>query len=192
MRQGQGVDRKGVLKSLEIDVDVHVNFVRVRAMSDRTRRPQAEYTIRELADRFDVTARTLRFYEQKGLLTPRRRGATRVYSAADTARLDLILRGRRVGFSLEEIKEMQELDRLGEQSSSRLAIALSRFRDRIATLERQRADIEHALAELTSGCRWLEEKIANREPPEDVKRRARAFEALAAARLNDWTEGASE
>lgn len=174
----------------EIDVDVHVNFVSLRAMSDR--KGKAEYTIRELADRFDVTARTLRFYEQKGLLCPKRRGSTRVYSAADAARLDLILRGRRVGFSLEEIREMQEIERLDEGSRGRLEAALGRFRNRIDTLERQRRDIDYALAELNAGCRWLEEKLADRDPPEDIKRRARAFEALAAARLNDWTEGASE
>jgi len=174
----------------QIDVDVHVNFVSLRVMTQH--KSKAEYTIRELADRFDVTARTLRFYEQKGLLSPTRRGSTRVYSAADAARLDLILRGRRVGFSLEEIREMQEIERLDAGSRHRLEAALERFRDRIATLERQRRDIDYALAELTAGCRWLEEKIADREPPEDIKRRARAFEALAAARLNDWTEGASE
>jgi len=174
----------------EIDVDVHVNFVSLPAMSDRT--GKAQYTIRELADRFDVTARTLRFYEQKGLLTPKRRGSTRIYSAADAARLDLILRGRRVGFSLEEIREMQEIESLDAGSRRRLEAALARFKERIATLERQRRDIDYALAELNAGCLWLEEKIADRDPPEDIKRRARAFEALAAARLNDWTEGASE
>jgi DNA-binding transcriptional MerR regulator len=153
---------------------------------------KAEYTIRELADRFDVTARTLRFYEQKGLLSPRRRGATRIYSAADAARLDLILRGRRVGFSLEEIKEMQDIERLDEGSRLHLEAALTRFKDRIATLERQRADIDNALKELTAGTRWLEERLADREPPDDIKRRARAFEALAAARLDEWTSGSAE
>ena len=161
-------------------------------MTSQTLPIHAEYTIRALADRFGVTARTLRFYEQKGLLSPRRRGAARVYSAADAARLDLILRGRRVGFTLEEIKEMQELERLDEGSRLHLEAALTRFRDRIATLERQRADIDHALKELTAGTRWLEERLADREPPEDIKRRARAFEALAAARLNEWTSGSAE
>lgn len=152
---------------------------------------KAEYTIRELADRFDVTARTLRFYEQKGLLSPTRRGATRVYSAADAARLDLILRGRRVGFSLEEIKEMQDIERLDEGSRLHLETALARFKDRIAALQRQRADIDNALKELTAGCRWMEERLADRDPPEDIKRRARAFEALAAARLDEWTSGSA-
>lgn len=161
-------------------------------MTESMTQAPAEYTIRELADRFDVTARTLRFYEQKELLTPTRRGATRVYSAADAARLDLILRGRRVGFTLEEIKEMQEIERLDKGSRLHLEDALIRFKARIATLERQRADIDHALSELTAGCSWLEERLANREPPEDIKRRARAFEALAAARLAEWTSGSAE
>ena len=94
-------------------------------MSAETSQIKAEYSIRELADRFDVTARTLRFYEQKGLLSPSRRGATRIYSATDAARLDLILRGRRVGFSLEEIKEMQEIESLGEGSRPRMEAALA-------------------------------------------------------------------
>lgn len=161
-------------------------------MSAGTSHLKAEYTIRELAVRFDVTARTLRFYEQKGLLSPKRRGATRIYSATDAARLDLILRGRRVGFSLEEIKEMQEIESLGEGSRPRMEAALQRFQDRITTLNRQRADIDHALKELKNGCRWLEERIADREPPEDVKRRAHAFEALAAASLQAWGEEATE
>ncbi|XBQ15397.1 MAG: MerR family DNA-binding transcriptional regulator [Oceanicaulis sp.] len=150
------------------------------------------YTIREIAERFGVTARTLRFYEQKGLLSPERRGATRLYSRADRARLALILRGKRVGFSLEDIKEMLEIETLDSRSRDQMERALDRFRERIETLELQRKDIDEALAELTAGCRWLEERLADRDPPDEVKRRARAFEALAAARLEDWTHGSAE
>jgi len=149
----------------------------------------AEFTIRELAERFDVTPRTLRFYEQKGLLNPRRRGATRLYSAADRARLALILRGRRVGFSLEDIRDMLEIETLDSRSHDQMQRALARFRERIAVLKRQRDDIEASIEELDAGCRWLEERLANREPPEEIKRRARAFEALAAARLTQWAAG---
>jgi len=149
---------------------------------------ESEYSIRELAERYDVTPRTLRFYEQKGLLAPRRRGATRLYTASDRARLALILRGRRVGFSLEDIRDMLDIEQLDSRSHDQMQRALSRFRERIAVLEQQRDDIEHALTELTAGCAWLEERLADREPPEDIKRRAAAFEALAAARLNQWSE----
>ena len=154
--------------------------------------PADLYTIRELAERYGVTARTLRFYEQKGLLNPERRGATRLYSKADRARLALILRGRRVGFSLEAIRDMLEIETLDSRSREQMERALARFRDRIASLELQRADIEDALAELTAGCRWLEERLADRDPPDDIKRRARAFEALAAARLEHWSAGGAE
>ncbi|KAA5805011.1 MerR family DNA-binding transcriptional regulator [Alkalicaulis satelles] len=143
-------------------------------------------SIRELAERFGVTARTLRFYEQKGLLKPARRGATRLYTAADRARLELILRGRRVGFSLEDIREMLEIEQLDHGSRAHMELALERMRERVSVLERQRDDIDSALSELHAGCRWLEERLADREPPEDIKRRARAFEALAAARLTQW------
>lgn len=147
------------------------------------------YTIRELADRFDVTARTLRFYEQKGLLSPERKGSTRIYSAEDRARLILILRGKRVGFSLEDIKEMFEVQSLDESSHEKLQRSLDKFRARISALEIQRQDIEDALGELQAGCAWLEERLANREPSDDIKHRARAFEQLAAARLDEWTGG---
>ncbi|PWE18887.1 transcriptional regulator [Marinicauda salina] len=148
--------------------------------------PDAEFTIRDLAETFDVTPRALRFYEQKGLITPHRRGATRLYSAADRARLALILRGKRVGFSLDEIKEMLDLEALDSFGRDHLERALERFRARIDDLKGQRKDIDDAIGELEAGCRWMEERLADREPPEEVKRRARAFEALAAARLTQW------
>jgi DNA-binding transcriptional MerR regulator len=146
-----------------------------------------ELSIRDIAAKFDVTPRTLRFYEQKGLLNPKRRGGSRWYTAADVARLSLILRGRRVGFSLEEIGEMLDLEALAARSHVTLSRNLKRFRERITVLEQQRNDIEDALAELNAGCAWLEERLADREPSEDIKRRAAAFEALASARLTQWS-----
>jgi DNA-binding transcriptional MerR regulator len=158
-----------------------------------TKAPLAEYTIRELAERFDVTSRTLRYYEQEGLLAPRRDGAKRLYTEADLARLELIMRGKRVGFSLEEIKEMLDIQ-LRERGASRegLEKSIERFAERISVLKRQRADIDKSITELSNGKRWLEERLADREPPEDLKRRARAFEALAHARLTQWELGGGE
>ncbi len=78
------------------------------------------YAIRELTQEFEVTARTLRFYEDKGLLTPIRQGVTRIYSEKDRVRLELTLRGKRLGFSLEEIKdiiEMYDPDQPGDATS---------------------------------------------------------------------------
>lgn len=160
-------------------------------MSNRIRK--AEYTIREIAERYGVTARTLRYYEQEGLLTPRREGAKRLYNKADRARLELILRGKRVGFSLEEIKEMLDVQLIGAGANhDALQKSIDRFAERIEALQQQRADIDESISELSAGKRWLEERLADREPSEDIKRRARAFEALAQARLTQWETGAGE
>ncbi|MCC5981126.1 MAG: MerR family DNA-binding transcriptional regulator [Oceanicaulis sp.] len=150
---------------------------------------EALYSIRDLAASFGVTPRALRFYEQQGLITPRRKGATRLYTAADRARLILILRGKRVGFSLAEIKEMLDLEATQHASRAHLEGSIERFRARIEDLKRQRDDIDEAISELEAGCTWMEERLNDREPPEDIKRRARAFEALAAARLVQWSVG---
>lgn len=153
---------------------------------------KSEFTIRDLAAEFDVTARTLRFYEQKGLLNPGRKGASRVYSIADRARLVLILRGKRVGFSLDEIREMLDMEAITTQDPSALTDMLERFHDRIDALNSQREDIDAAIAELEAGRTWLEDRLANREPTDEIKHRARAFEALAAARMNVWTGASPE
>jgi DNA-binding transcriptional MerR regulator len=153
--------------------------------------PDTEFTIRELAHEFDVTPRTLRFYEQKGMITPLRRGAARIYSAADRARIELILRGKRVGFALDEIKEILDLEAIDRGGRERLEPAIQRFINRITVLEQQREDVERAIAELQAGLDWMRERLENRTPPEDVRRRARAFEALAQARLDPWTGASS-
>ena len=108
----------------------------------------SRFTIRDLAEEFGCTHRTIRFYEDEGLLKPRREGQARIYSARDRARLSLILRGRRLGFSLAEIGEMLDLYDADPGHVRQLTVALGRGRARIAQLERQRADIEAALAEL--------------------------------------------
>ena len=104
--------------------------------------PDSEFSIRELAQEFDVTPRTLRFYEQKGMITPTRRGAARIYSAADRARIELILRGKRVGFALDEIKEILDLEAIARGGRARLEPALARFTARIIVLDQPRADVE--------------------------------------------------
>ena len=142
--------------------------------------PDSEFTIRELAQEFDVTPRTLRFYEQKGMIHPVRRGASRIYSAIDHARIELILRGKRVGFALDEIKEILDLEPIYRGGRERLEPAIERFEARVAVLKQQREDVDHAIAELQAG-------LADREPSDEVRRRARAFEALAAARLDPWS-----
>jgi len=142
-----------------------------------------EYTISQLAVEFGVTARALRFYEDKGLLRPSRSGSSRVYSASDRARVRLILRGKRVGFTLDEIRQMMDLETLDSGGLIHMNTSLQQFRAKIAALQQQRSDIDLSIADLQAGCAWLEARLVDREPSEEIKRNAMAFEALALARL---------
>jgi DNA-binding transcriptional MerR regulator len=121
------------------------------------------YTITDLAHEFKVTARAIRFYEDKGLLHPSRQGMMRVYTKRDRARLQLILRGKRLGFSLAEIREMIDLYDLGDGQLEQLRLTLKRSRDRLGALEQQRRDIEAAVLELKHDIRTMEEFLKARE-----------------------------
>ena len=110
---------------------------------DRSNRDRT-YSITELCREFDVTPRTLRFHEQKGLLHPARRGWTRLFSYRDRARLQLILRGKKVGFALEEIKEMLDLYNLRDGQLTQLRIASTKMRERLEALRKQRVELEDA------------------------------------------------
>ena len=109
---------------------------------------QVQFTIRDLAREFGVTARTLRFYEEKELIAPRRAGQDRLYSRRDRARLKYVLMGKSVGFSLEEIRAMLDLYDLGDGQVTQLRVAHTRFREQIDRLKRQRKEIDRAIAEL--------------------------------------------
>lgn len=133
-------------------------------MPTELRRPERTFTIRQLCQEFKCTPRALRFYEDKGLLAPARQGLNRVYSYKDRARLQLILRGKRVNLSLAEIREILDLYDKADGGASQNATALRRFRERIVTLERQRDDLDHAIAELREACAKLEESLATSRP----------------------------
>jgi DNA-binding transcriptional MerR regulator len=105
-------------------------------------------TVTELARELGVTPRAIRFYEAKGLLEPQRAGTTRVYSYRDRARLQIILRGKRLGFSLASVKEYLDLYDQGSMNEEQLTHLLRGARCRIAELEQQRVDLELTLAEL--------------------------------------------
>lgn len=122
------------------------------------------YSIGELADEFGVTPRAIRFYEDEDLLKPTRHGQSRIYSQRDRVRLALILRGKRVGFSLIEIKEMLDLYDIDDGQATQLAYSIKKFSERISALERQRADIEHALEELRGARARLEVLLSTKEP----------------------------
>ncbi len=108
-----------------------------------------KYTIGDLSKEFSVTLRTLRFYEDKGLLNPARKGQMRIYNRRDRARLKLALMGKKVGFSLNEIKDMLDLYDLKDGQVVQLKVALGRFTKQINVLEDQKSEIETAIGELT-------------------------------------------
>jgi len=120
------------------------------------------FTIRDLTKEFAVSARTLRFYEEKGLVDPSRRGEQRLYSRRDRARLAYVLAGKAVGFSLEEVREMLDLYDVGDGQATQLKVALKKFAERIARLERQKAEIDHVIAELTRASSGMKAKLAAR------------------------------
>lgn len=121
------------------------------------------FTIGDLAKEFDVSLRTLRFYEDKNLIHPRRDGVTRIYSRRDRARLKLVLMGKRVGFSLKEIKEMLDLYDLKDGQSTQLKVSLKRFNEQIALLEKQKQDVEQAIGELSQTVMIVEGMLVEKE-----------------------------
>jgi DNA-binding transcriptional MerR regulator len=122
-------------------------------------------TIREMCDTFDVTPRTLRFYEAKELLFPERHGQKRLFTKRDRARLKLIIRGKRFGFSLEEIRQLLDLYHMGDQQQTQLARTYDIARDRLADLEAQRDEINEAIDDLRNQLKWGEKMIASINSP---------------------------
>lgn len=118
-------------------------------------------TIREMCDTFGVTARTLRFYESKELLSPVRDGQRRLFTRRDRARLKLILRGKRFGFPLEEIRQLLDLYDIGDQQQTQLQATMERAQAHLDTLKTQREELDEAIADLSHQIEWGARMLAS-------------------------------
>jgi DNA-binding transcriptional MerR regulator len=124
-----------------------------------------EFTrIGEMAKSFDVTLRALRFYEDRGLIHPRREGTTRLYSHRDRARLKLILLGRRVGFSLREVKQMMDLYEPKGQNARQYRLVLERSQRQLGRLEARRAALDEAIGELKDLVATVRDRLDGTQP----------------------------
>jgi len=118
-------------------------------------------SIREMCDAFDVTPRTLRFYESKELLFPMRDGQKRLFTKRDRARLKLILRGKRFGFSLEEIRQLLDLYHVGDQQHTQMMRTLEIAQERLTDLVGQRDELDSAIDDLREQIKWGEKIVAS-------------------------------
>ncbi len=126
----------------------------------------ARFTIGQMCADYGVTARALRFYEDEALLAPERRGTQRLYSPRDRARLAWILRGRRVGMSLADIKELLDLYDLGDNRRTQRLKTIERCSDQLGKLKQQRVDIDATIAELEDFIAMVTRLIdADRQTP---------------------------
>ena len=141
------------------------------------------YSIRQLCNEFDVTPRALRFYEDKGLLAPQRQGLNRLYHSRDHGRLQLILRGKRVGLSLAEIRDLLDMYDLEDGGAQQAATSIRKFRERIVALEHQKLEIDQAITALRHTLAGLESKLATLRP--DLLPKAGDYEQVMRSGLNE-------
>jgi DNA-binding transcriptional MerR regulator len=138
----------------------------VPSNDDAVAEVQEEYTrIGEMAKTFGVTLRTLRFYEDKGLIHPKRDGSTRLYTRRDKARLKLIMLGRKVGFSLRDVKQIMDLYDPNGANTKQLRLMLEKSDKQLARLQKQRGAIEEAITELSDTMAAARRLLAERTTP---------------------------
>jgi len=145
---------------VRVEIGTHMNARMKIATEERV-----SFSITELAEEFGVTSRTIRFYEDKGLINPAREGTTRVYSRKDRGRLKIILRGRRLGFSLQDIKKMLDMYSPESGAKDQLTFTLQKCEEQLAKLNIQRADINEAISELEDGIRQLKDYLSTGGKP---------------------------
>ncbi|MCD7060526.1 MerR family transcriptional regulator [Pelagibacterium xiamenense] len=121
------------------------------------------FAIADLAKEFSISTRTIRFYESKGLLRPERVGGTRVFRRRDRARLILILRGKRLGFSLRDISEYLSLYDVDETRTAQVQLLVEKVDERLASLHQQRTDLDTTIAELTEIRQLADERLKAKE-----------------------------
>ena len=123
------------------------SFARAGEVPDSAMKTKT-YSISDLSKEFDITPRSIRFYEDQGLLSPSRKGRQRVFSSGDYVRLKLILRGKRLGFSLAEVKEIIELYDADSHGQEQMVYFMEKIKQRRASLEQQQQDIQDILQDL--------------------------------------------
>ncbi len=131
-------------------------------MLQKLRRPATTFTITQLCREFGATPRALRYYEEQGLLSPSREGQARIYTYRDRARLTLILRGKHVGLSLAEIRDILDLYERDDDLTAQNTQALGKFKERIKAFEEQRREIDQAIDVLHDASARLEAALAER------------------------------
>ena len=135
---------------------------------------EREYSITEMRAEFGLTARALRFYEARKLLTPQRHGRARIYSQQDRTRLELIVRGKRYGFTLNEIKDMLDLYDREDGQLSYMQAVLPKLQSQLHALRKDRDDLIEAIASLTQVCQSVAETLAQQQDAANVRSRRTA------------------
>ena len=125
------------------------------------RTPMPTYTIRDLAEEFDITTRTLRFYEEKGMLSAHRQGQLRIYNAGDRTRLKLILRGKRLGLDLQESSEIIAMYNPGTNNQQQLKALLAKIEEKKTQLVRQQEDLDAMFEDLKLWEKNCNEALSN-------------------------------
>lgn len=144
----------------------HINES-VANTNDASFNADEEYVrIGEMARKYGVTLRALRFYEDKGLIAPKRDGSTRLYSRRENARLQLILLGRKIGFSLRDVKQIMDLYDPSGTNIKQLRLALDKSEKQMTRLQKQRAVVDDAIGELTKLMDDVRDRLAERTSPE--------------------------